>query len=91
MAVRGLQFRRSNKPIARLARQSIEQMTIKYRKFKIRKDMLDKMEKAKLDTWIRFSIVTSMRHEHGMLNPPRPVFKGNAHHLILEKLGFQRP
>jgi hypothetical protein len=59
------------------------------RSCKIRKDMLDELEKAKLDTWIRFSIVTSMRHEHGIANPTRPVFTGNAHHLLLEKLGFE--
>jgi hypothetical protein len=89
MAVRGLHFRRPKKPITRLARQSVEQMTVKQRKCKMRKDMLDELEKAKPDAWIRFSIVTSMPHERGMLHPPRPVFKGDVHHLLLEKLGFE--
>lgn len=58
------------------------------RSCKGRNDMLNELEKAKLDIWIRFSIVKSMRHEHGMQNPQRPTFTGNEHHLLLEKLGF---
>jgi hypothetical protein len=59
------------------------------RSCKGRKDMLDELEKAKLDVWIRFSIVKPMGHEHGMPNPPRPpIFKLNEHHSLLEKLGF---